>query len=631
MDLKNIWRSQILLALLIAGPCAAPAQPAPSERPEAREAQWNLAEIYPSPEAWLNAYQRTDAQVAALTRYRETLGRGPAAMLEALSAISDARREALRLFSYAALRADEDARVAPNQERRQRAIALGTKLDAATAWLAPEVQALGANKVEEFLAQSEPLRRRFDFLLREALRNRPHTLTLEGEALLASMGELLSQPFAVYRQLVDAELPYPTIQIDGKAVRLTQQEYERYRNGADRGQRKAVFDAFWGSLGHYQGTLGTNLSTRLMGEEFQAKARRFDSSLQQALFADDMPEAVYRTLVAEANAGLPTLHRYLRLRKRLLGIDGDMAYYDVYPPMLGRPPRTYTLDESREITLAALKPLGDEYLALLAKGTAAAWADPYPRPGKRSGAYMMGAAYDVHPYVLLNHLDDYESLTTYAHEWGHAVHTLLTQGSQPFEKSRYSTFIAESASIGNEMLLGDYMVRTAGTRDEKLFYLGQQLETIRAAFFRQVQFAEFQLRLHEMKARGEPLSGEAITEQYCRLLKRYYGEAEGVMKIDPAYCVEWTFVPHFYFGFYVWQYATSIAGAAELTERIEGADAAQARTRFIALLKAGGSDHPYTLYRQAGVDLARPEPYRALVRRMNRIMDEIEALAPPKS
>ena len=274
----------------------------------------------------------------------------------------------------------------------------------------------------------------------------------------------------------------------------------------------------------------------------------FDSALQQALFADDMPESVYRTLVAEANAGLPTLHRYLRLRKRLLGIDGDMAYYDVYPPMLGAPPRTYTLGESRQITLAALAPLGDEYIALLAKGTSAAWTDPYPRPGKRSGAYVTGAAYDVHPYVLLNHLDDYESLTTYAHEWGHAVHTLLTRASQPFEKSRYSTFIAESASMGNEMLLGDYMVQTARTREEKLFYLGQQLETIRAAFFRQVQFAEFQLRLHEMKARGEPLSGEAITEQYCRLLKRYYGEADGVMKIDPAYCVEWTFVPHFYFG-----------------------------------------------------------------------------------
>ena len=190
---------------------------------------------------------------------------------------------------------------------------------------------------------------------------------------------------------------------------------------------------------------------------------------------------------------------------------------------------------------------------------------------------------------------------------------LLTRASQPFEKSRYSTFIAESASIGNEMLLGDYMVQTASTREEKLFYLGQQLETIRATFFRQVSSPSSSCACTKVKARGEPLSGEAITEQYCRLLKRYYGEAEGVMKIDPAYCVEWTFVPHFYFGFYVWQYATSIAGAAELTERIQGADAAQARTRFIALLKAGGSDHPYTLYRQAGVDLARPAPYRALV------------------
>jgi len=342
-----------------------------------------------------------------------------------------------------------------------------------------------------------------------------------------------------------------------------------------------------------------------------------------------MPEGVYRTLVAQANAGLPTLHRYLKLRKRLLGITDELAYYDNYPSLfkLASPPR-FSLEDSRRITLQALAPLGEEYLSLLRRGTQSEWSDSRPRMGKNSGAFMNGLAYDVHPYLLLNHDDDYESLSTYAHEWGHAVHTMLANANQPFETARYSTFIAESASIANEMLLGDYMVGKAPSRDEKLFYLGKQLESIRTTFFRQVLFAEFQLQMHEMRERGEALSGASLTQRYCALLKRYYGEAEGVMKIDPLYCNEWAFIPHFYFGYYVWQYATSMAGAAQFAEQIQGTGAAAARERFIALLKAGGSDYAHELYRRAGVDLGQPAPYQALIRRMNRIMDDIETLAP---
>jgi oligoendopeptidase F len=237
---------------------------------------------------------------------------------------------------------------------------------------------------------------------------------------------------------------------------------------------------------------------------------------------------------------------------------------------------------------------------------------------------MMGFAYSVHPYLLLNHNDDFESLTTVAHEWGHAVHTLLAERQQPFEKAFYSTFIAESASIGNELLLDDYLARTAKSRAERLYYLGQQLELIRTTFFRQVMFAEFQLAMHEVRERGEPLSGGTLTGMYCALLKKYYGEAQGVMKIDPLYCSEWMYIQHFYYGYYVWQYASSIAGAAQLTDDIQRSGA-PARDRFLNLLKAGGSDYPYTLYKRAGVDLGTAAPYQALLRRMERLMDEIEA------
>ena len=375
-----------------------------------------------------------------------------------------------------------------------------------------------------------------------------------------------------------------------------------------------------------EGTTGSILATQIMGDHFSAQARKFDSALQAAQFPDNMPVAVYRTLVTEVNAALPALHRYLRLRKRLLGVKDELRYYDNYASMfqLDNAPR-FSVADSERITLAALRPLGKEYVGLLRKGFDAHWMSAYPQDGKRLGAYMQGAAYDVHPYLLLNHNDDYESLSTLAHEWGHAVHTQLAERAQPYEKSEYSTFVAESASLGNEMLLNDYMVTHAANRAEKLYYLGEGVEMIRTKYFRQAMFAEFELAIHEELEQGRPLSGERMSEIYCGLLRKYYGEPQGVMKIDPEYCVEWAMVPHFYRNFYVYQYATSLAGAASFTDSIlkEGAPA---RARFLTLLRAGGSDYPYELYKRAGVDMATPGPYRALAARMDRLLDAIEAL-----
>ena len=263
---------------------------------------------------------------------------------------------------------------------------------------------------------------------------------------------------------------------------------------------------------------------------------------------------------------------------------------------------------------------------MLERGFAANWTDAVPRPGKATGAYVDGRAYDVHPYVLLNHNDDNLSLTTVAHEWGHAVHALLANANQPYEKAGYSGFVAESASTVNELLLGDHLERTADSREQTLYLLGEQLELIRTNFFRQVMFAEFQLAIHELREQDQALSGATLTERYCSLLKRYHGEAQGVMKIDPLYCNEWAYVGHFYYGYYVWQYATSIAGAAQFAEAIEDGGTGAARDRFVGMLKAGGSDSPYEVYRRAGVDLGEAAPYQALFRRMDRIMDKIEAI-----
>lgn len=588
---------------------------------------WDLSDLYPTPAAFDQALARTRAAADKFASYRGTLGKSADSMFTALDAMSATNREAQRLFVYASLKSDEDVRISADIERKQLAQALGTELGEKTAWVAPEIVEIGAARVKAFLAANRQLRERFDFFLDNTLRAAPHTLSTESEGVLAMTGDVLAQPSTVHTQFENGDFPAPTVTFsDGQKVRLDEQAYEKYRQAPNRADRKLAFDAYWSTWKRYEGTAGGLLTTQVMGDHFTAQARKFANALQAAQFPDNMPESVYRTLVAEVHAALPAMYRYLRLRKRQLGISDELQYYDVYPAMfaLQNPPK-FTLADSERIALEALKPLGDAYLSLMRKGFASRWMNAYPHEGKASGAYMNGSAYDVHPYLLLNHQDDYASLSTLAHEWGHAVHTLLAARAQPFEKSSYSTFIAESASIGNEMLLNDYMVEHAANRAEKLYYLGQGLDSIRGTYFRQVMFAEFELAIHEELEKGKALSGARMTELYCGILKQYYGDAEGVMKIDPAYCIEWAFVPHFYYDFYVYQYATSMVGAAYFTDAIlkEGAPA---RGRFIRMLQAGGSDYPYELYKRAGVDMATPKPYRALAARMNRLLDEIEAL-----
>jgi len=608
------------------------AAPAPADDSKNPAYMWDLSDLYPSPEAWTAAEEKLKDQVDKLDGYKGTLGRSAKDMLAALDAISMAGKEVARLNVYASLKADEDVRIAANQERSQLAQTLQTRWQEKSAWVAPEVLMLGAKKVHEFEAQSPDLKRRFDFYLDNILRNAPHTLSPESEDVMAAAANVLIQPDNIYSQLSNGELPFPSVTLsDGtKVERLDQSAYAKYRQSPNRADRKLVFDTFWNTWNKYEGTFGASLIAQVMGAEFDAKVRHFPNALSDALFADNMPEAVYRQLVAQANAGLPVFHRYLKLRKKLLGVTDDLRYYDIYPSMFKlETPEHITVADAERIAFDVTAPYGPEYAAMLHKAFAGRWMDVLPRPGKASGAYMNGSAYDVHPYLHLNHNYDYQSLSTFVHEWGHAVHTLLADETQPWEKSNYSTFIAETASISNEMLLNDYMVAHAKTKSEKLYYLGEGLELIRGTFFRQTMFGEFQLAIHEEMEKGKALSGKRMTEIYCDLLKRYHGDAESVMKIDPQYCIEWAFIPHFYYGFYVWQYATSMAGAAQFADAMEHEGPA-ARDRFIAMLKAGGSDYAYALYKKAGIDMATPTPYQALVARMSRILDQIDALEAEK-
>lgn len=586
---------------------------------------WDLTDLYETPEAWEASYTEVQGRIAELPAFKGTLGKSAKQMASVYQQGSDVAKDAVRLYTYASLKYDEDQRDASSQERFGKAQNLFQSLGEATSWMDPEVLSLGEKKVLAYL-KSEPGLADFKFSLEDTLRNAPHTLDDKGEALLAQAGLALSQPNQIYSLYANASIPWPTLTLaDGTEVKLNQAGYSRYRGAANRDDRKAVFDTFWAAWKQYENGMGATLNAQVQSAIFRSKARNFDSVLQRNMFDDALPPEIYTQLVTQVNDALPVFHRYLKLRGRMLGVD-DLRYYDIYPPIIEADTGTFDIDRSKEITFEALKPFGEEYLGLLRKGLSEQWMHAYPQEGKESGAYMSGSAYDVHPYVLLNHNDDYDSLSTFAHEWGHAVHTLLAQSEQPFENAGYSTFIAEMASTINEILLEEYMIEHAQTKEEKLYYLGYALESLRGTFYRQTMFGEFELAIHEAAERGEPLTGAKLTEIYAGLLRKYHGEAEGVMTIDDAYAVEWAFIPHFYYEFYVYQYATSVSGAAWFSEQFLAGDD-KVRDNFINVLKAGGSDHPHNiLMNEAGLDMTKPDAYQAVVRRMNNIMDRMEAL-----
>ncbi|MEO0446847.1 MAG: M3 family oligoendopeptidase, partial [Verrucomicrobiota bacterium] len=453
----------------------------------------------------------------------------------------------------------------------------------------------------------------------------PHTLTPEAERVMAAAGRLTRQPSQIYSIFANADLPWPTIKLsDGSEVYLNQSGYTKYRGVDLREDRKAVFDAFWGKLGEYENTMGQVLMSEVEANVFRSQMRNHDNILEWALSGDNLPEEVYRSLVKVTNESLPTLHRYFKLRGRMLGVE-DLRYYDIYPDLV-ESDKVFGIERSIETTLLAVADLGKEYGKLLEAYAQIDHTHVYPQKGKRSGAYMSGSAYDTDPYMLLNHNDDYNSMSTYAHEVGHALHTILTKENQPYEKSFYSTFIAETAAIVNELLLQDYVLEQAKDDQERLFYLGTALEQLRGTFFRQTMFAEFELAIHEEVERGAPLTGERLTHMYGDLLRRYHGHDEGVLTIDDSYCVEWAFVPHFYYDFYVFQYATSISAAAYFTEQIKE-NGEPAHEKYLNVLKAGGSDDPHDiLWEESGLDMTQEAPYRALIRRMEAIMDQIELI-----
>ena len=593
-----------------------------SEAPDPKYT-WDLTEIYPTEEAWDQARNEVLAKMESILARRGTMDDSAEALYETLALVSDTQKQAYRVYTYSSLKADEDLRVSETQERRQLSQAMLARMNEATSWMQPEILRVGEETINSFIAEDERLQR-FAFELDNALRNAPHTLGDEAEATLAYFSQTFVAPNDIYGMVANSDIPWPTVKLStGEEGVIDSQGYSRFRGSENREDRKLVFDTFWGKWEEYRNSVGAVLNSHLQTQTALAKARKYDSVLHRELFQDNLPPEVYYTLVEEVNAALPTLHRYFRLRAQMLGVE-EMRYYDIYPPLVSLD-KEFDIETSKQITLDAMQVLGDDWVEMQKEAMDKRWMHVYPQRGKRSGAYMQPAAYDVHPFVLLNHNDDYESLSTLAHEWGHAMHTLYSKQAQPFDTAFYSTFIAEIPSTSLELILQDYMDKRAESDQERLFYLGSALEGLRGTFFRQTMFAEFELALYEAVERGEALSGESISEMYGEILKRYHGHDEGVVIIDDLYTNEWMFIPHFYYNMYVFQYATSqTAGTALYQNIVEEGEAGV--ENYKNLLRAGGSDYPYTLLTNAGVDLAKPGPYRAVVAKMNAIMDEMEAI-----
>ena len=587
--------------------------------------EWNLAEMYATQEEFLQARSELEGKIDKIAECRGRLGESATVMQECLDLQADLTREYRKQIVYAALTLDKDLRNAEAQKLRAETERVGVQFSEATSWVEPEVLELGREKVEGYLAD-EPGLEPYSMFLRDTVRRADHTLPPEQEALLAKVG-LISGKFSdAYGQLTTSDLPYPEVELANmEPITLNQAAYVRYRGSPDRTVREQVFLEFWTAFAGYENTLGTLLNAEVQKNWFYAQAREYPSCLAASLDSYNIPESVYTQLISDVHENLPVLHRMLRLRQRILGLESQ-GYHDIYASIVPSVEMSYPWEESKAILEAALAPLGDEYVATVSGGLDS-WVDVYPADGKRDGAYSSSWWYDGHPWILMNYNDSYDSMATLAHEFGHAMHSWSSNKAQPFPKAAYSTMVAEVASTFNEYLLQHNLLVDETDPTTRLFFLGSFLERLRQTVFRQTMFAEFQLEIHKRAEAGETLTGESMSELYLELLRKYHGHDQGVMTIDDLYEVEWSFIPHFYRGFYVYQYATGMVASIALAEQAV-AGAPGAVDRYLEFLSSGGSDYPIELLKAAGADLTTSRPFEIAMAAANRAMDEIEALLP---
>jgi oligoendopeptidase F len=586
--------------------------------------KWDLTDLYPSDDAWRSAKDKTAGAIPGIEAFKGKLSSSALVVADALERMSALDKDLSRLYSYAMMLADQDTRDAHHEGMKQEILQLYSKFAAAASYIEPEIVRLPKGAIEKLVA-AEPRLKVYEFYLNDIARRAPHTLSEAEEKLLADVLLLSDSPSSTYGILANADLPYPTVTLsDGKTVKLDQAAYNDLRALPNRADREKVMSSFFTTLGSFSRTFGTTMNGELQKVAFVYKTRKYPSAVAWALDAANIPTTVYSRLVDGVNRNLAVFHRYLTLRKRMMGVD-QLHYYDLYAPLVSSVNLEYTPEQAQEHVLAAVAPLGEDYQGVIRRAFGERWIDMFPNEGKRSGAYSMGDAYDVHPYMLLNYNGKYTDVSTLAHELGHAMQSYYSNKTQPYPLADYPIFVAEVASTFNEALLIDYMLESIKDDNARLSLLGNYLENIKGTVFRQAQFAEFELRMHEMVQAGQPITGDALAKLYMDITKKYYGHDKGVTVVDDYIAHEWSFIPHFYRDFYVYQYATSFTASLALAEKVKAGDA-DARRRYLAFLSAGGSKYPIELLKDAGVDMTTDEPLDLTLRAMTRVMDEMETL-----
>jgi oligoendopeptidase F len=587
--------------------------------------QWNLADVYPDRDAWRVAKETLVSGFPEINQFRGKLAESAQTLCRCLVTLSRIEKEQTRLMCYASMSSDLDTRDAVAMAMEQEMGQIGTDFAAHASFIDPEILKIGQRQIEAFIVQ-EPALETFRHLLDDILRRQEHTGTETEEKIIADAGLMSDTPGSIYSVFSNADFPFPEVTLaDGSTVRLDAPAFSLHRRSPVREDRKKVFAAYLGKMYEFRRTYGAQLYAEVRKNMFFSRARHYRSALERSLDGSNIPLSVYTNLVNGVRENLGTLHRYLRIRKKLQGLE-QLHYYDLYAPLVKQLDQDYQFDEAAGHVLASLEPLGQEYVEVVRNAFRNRWIDVYHNEGKRSGAYSNGSVYDVHPYILLNYNGKYDDVSTLAHELGHTMHSHLSNRAQPYHLSRYSIFIAEVASTFNEALLLDYMLKTVSDDVLRLSLLGNYLDGARATVFRQVQFAEYEMRIHEAAEKGEALTGDLLSSMYHRIAKEYYGHDAGICIVDDEIRAEWSYIPHFYYNFYVYQYATSFTASSALAERVLVGDG-EATAAYLSLLRSGAADYPVELLKKAGVDMTTQEPLRATLQRMNRVMDEMEELA----
>jgi len=586
------------------------------------ELRWNLADICSGWDEWEEGVRELERRVEDFARRRGTLGEGPESLHAALAAHDELEVLAHRVWWYPSLMHDEDLRRNDIEERKQRVQIVLARADTESAWLRPEILALGEDTVRRWLGEHDALSL-YRFLLEDLFRQQEHVLDEPRETQLSYASRLGSTPSDAYTMLSTADVEWPTIELtSGESVKLTYGTYHHLLQTArEQDDRRRAFEALYGTFTRHRNTYSSLYAGVCQRDWFVARSRGYASTLEAALHGNDIPTTVVENLIATTREGVAPLRRYYGLRKRALGLD-HIHLYDGMVPLLDDD-RRYSWKQATKHVLDSVAPLGDEYAALMHEAFEGRWIDVLENEGKRNGAYS-APVYGVHPYVLMNYKDTRSDLFTLAHEMGHSLHTVLSHRSQPYVYSGYTIFVAEVASTLNEALLLDLLMERTNDPRERVLLLQHAIDSIAATFYTQVMFADFELQAHRRVEHDEPLTADSLDDLYASIMGDFYGDA---VVHDDAYRSTWARIPHLYRSpYYVYQYATCFASAATLKREISAGDGGRSAVdRYLELLRSGGSAHPMDQLRRAGVDLGRPEPVAAVVAQLDDLVTQLES------